>query len=494
MTRRVVCGEFAHETNTFSVQPADVSAFERRVCHLGDEVPASLDGTNTEMAGFIDTAKRHGWHLLHTVTANACPSGKVTDSAWDRFAGRISSTLKGGARVDGVLLALHGAMVTESFDDAEGELLANVRQIVGPATPVAVTFDLHANLSPRTAELADIVCSYKTYPHIDMRERGRQAGDLLEQAMDGAIQPRTIYARRALLQGADGGRTDCQPMLDLLAKAEAFEREPGCLCVSINAGFSYADIFDIGPTVTVTGDGRSTRYQEMADELMADIWTSRDVVNNVFLSVDEAATVARAHAYTGKPLVIADYSDNPGAGSYGDATNMLAAMLDAGLEDACFGGLCDPEAAHSLCTAGVGANVTVELGGKIDARLGGGPLSLSGEVVSVTSGDFVYEGPMWARMRASTGPTAVLRVGGVDILVISNLQQITDIAQFKSNGIDPSAKRVVCLKSMQHFRAAYEPIADKVIVCDSGALASPDLTRLQFEKVRRPLYPLDDDF
>ncbi len=493
MSRCVLCSEFSHETNTFSVQPADGDAFRRRLCHLGDEPPVVMRGTNTEMAGFMEAGERHGWTLVHAVTTTANPSGRVTDGAWGEMTGRILDRLARAPRIDGVLLALHGAMVTESLDDAEGALLGEIRERIGFDIPVAITLDLHANLSPRSVELADIICSYKTYPHVDMRECAARAADLLAQAMDAAIRPRTVMARRALLSGADGGRTDCEPMLGLLERAAAFEREPGCLYVSINAGFPHADVPDAGSTVTVTGDGASERYREMAESLMGEIWRTRAVVNNRYLGVDEAAGIAREHRYRGKPLVIADYSDNPGAGSYGDATHMLRAMLEAGVENACFGALRDEEAARQLCAAGVGATLEVELGGKVAPAFGGGPLALAGEVVSVSDGRFVYDGPMWEGMPGSLGPTAVLRVDGVDVMVSSNLQQITDLQQFLANGIDPRAKRVICLKSMQHFRAAYQPIADRIIVCDSGGLASPDLSRLTFDRVRRPIYPLDGD-
>jgi microcystin degradation protein MlrC len=493
MTFRVLAGQLMHETNTFSVQPADIPAFEKLFCYRGaDEIAEHLTGTNCETAGFMAAAEAHGWELIHTVAAFANPCGKVTDEAFETLGGLILEGLDANPDVDGVLLALHGAMVTDTYEDAETELLKRARAIVGDETPIAVTFDLHANVGPEVAELANIVCSYKTYPHVDMAERGRQAGDLLQRAMAGEIRPRTFLARRPLFEGADGGRTDAGPMLDLQAKARRFEAEPGVLNSSINAGFHHSDIFDVGPTVLVTGDGDDPRYQAMAEELMDDIWARRDEVTNQYLTSGQAADVARRHNYNGKPLIIADYADNPGAGAYGDATNLLKAMLDEKLEDACFGALRDGEAAAALVEAGPGATVTLAVGGKTDAKFGGPPLTLTGAVVHAGDGTYTCDGPMWAGMTKSFGPSAVLRVGGVDILVVTNLLQITDMQQFLTNGIDPRKKRTVALKSMQHFRAAYQPIADKVIVCDSGALASPDSSRLTFRHIRRPLYPFDD--
>ena len=493
MTFRVLTGQFMHETNTFAVKPTDVAAFERLFCYRGAEaITAHLTGTNCETAGYIEAADAHDWELVHTVACFATPSGLVTDEAFEELGGLILEGLREHGPFDGIALALHGAMVTQSFEDGETELLRRIRAIAGPDVPIATTFDLHANVGPEFAGLCNIVCSYRTYPHIDMRTRARRAGDLLDQAMAGKVRPKLHHARRPLLHGADSGRTDTEPMLTLLAKSDAIMvADPGVLDISINAGFEHADIFDIGPSVIVTGNGRDERFQAIAEDLMDDIWAARGKVTNTYLTAGAAAEIARSHNWNGKPLVIADYADNPGAGAYGDATNLLRAMLDANVQDACFGPLLDPESAADMHDAGVGARGTFTIGGRTDPRFGGGPLLLTGEVMATTDGNFVCDGPMWAGMAKSFGTTAVLRSGGVDILIVSQIMQITDLQQFLTNGIDPRKKRTVALKSMQHFRAAYEPMADTVIVCDSGALASPDLTRLPYTRVRRPIHPLD---
>ena len=232
---RVLLGDFNHETNTFSVQPADLKAFEQLFCVYAPDIEKKFRNTNFEMAGFIDCAEKFNWQTIHTIVASANPCGKVTDDAWDKLTGIILAAAREQGPFDGVLLSLHGAMVTESFDDAEGQLLSQIRQIVGPKIPIAITLDLHANVSPRMVEMANIICSYRTYPHIDMRDRGRQAGELLEQAMMGKISPRTVLARRPQLMGVNGGRSDEGPMVPMLEKARRYEKESGILCVSINA-------------------------------------------------------------------------------------------------------------------------------------------------------------------------------------------------------------------------------------------------------------------
>ncbi|MCE2518493.1 MAG: M81 family metallopeptidase [Alphaproteobacteria bacterium] len=491
MTFRVLTAQFMHETNTFARLGTDLAAFERLVlARGGDEITSRLENTNTEIAGYMDAALDHGWELVFTVAAMANPLGRVTDDAFEHVVGLITEGLEQSQPVDGIALALHGAMVSDTHEDAEGEVVRRLREITH--VPICCTLDLHANVAPAFAGRVDVLCSYLTYPHIDMRARARRAGDLLQRAMTGDIAPRVFFSRRSMLQGADGGRTDVEPMIALQAKARRFMAGDGrVLDISINAGFSQADIHDVGPSVTVTADGDDPRFQEMADDLMADIWEARDVVNNHYLGVAEAADIARRFNHTGKPLVIADYADNPGAGAYGDATNLLKAMLDAGLDEACFGALHDPAAAAALVTAGAGARTTLPLGGKTDPSFGGPPLDLAGEVIQTSDGVMVLDGPMFAGMTKSFGPTAVFRTGGIDVLVVSNLMQIIDLQQFLAHGIDPRTKKTVALKSMQHFRATYEPMAERVIVCDSGALATPDLSRFTYRRVRRPLYPLD---
>lgn len=491
MIHRVLMGEFAHETNTFSVQPADLGAFQRMFCHIGEDVPRKMRDTNTEVAGFLDAADHHGWGVAHTVACFATPCGRVTDAAWNELAGRIVRAAHDRSGYDGVLLALHGAMVSESCDDAEGQLLEQVRAAVGSEVPIAVTLDLHANVSDRMADLADIMVSYRTYPHIDHRDRGRQAGTLLERAMAGEIHPRTLIARRALLGLADNGRTDAGPMPGLLARAARIEEQPDVLAISINAGFPYADVHHAGPTVLVTGDGDNPRLRDIAEELMGDVWVTRDICTNTYLGVDEAAATAKSHEGGGQPLIIADYSDNPGGGAYGDATDLLRAMVDAGLEDAAFGSIRDAAAAAALHAAGIGATATLELGGTTAPTYGGPPLELTGETIALTDGRYVHAGPMWKGTERTLGPTAVFRVGGIDILVATNPMQALDLNMFIANGIDPTTKKTVALKSMQHFRAAFEPIASSIILADSGALCSPDYMRLSYRNLRRPIHPLD---
>lgn len=496
MPHRVLTAEFIHESNTFKKGVTDLHAFEIDVLLEGEAALKTLCNSNTGISGFADVAQEAGWDMRHVISAYAEPGSKVSRQAFDHVADRICAAAQAQKDdLDGILLALHGAMVTEFCEDGEGELLQRLRDVVGPDMPVAMTLDLHANVTPQMAALADIIVSYKTYPHIDLRERGVQAGRLLESTMAGKTRPKTLRADRPMLDDPNGGRTDTGPLVPLYARALAHEDEPGIHAVSLNAGFSDADIYYMGPTVLVTYDtgteGAESRAREIAEGLADGIWQARDSLANDFLSVDAACLHARSFRSDKGPLVIADYADNPGSGAYGDSTNLLAAMLDAGLENATFAPMIDPEAAATLCSGRVGDKVTLALGGKNDPDFGGGPLKVMGEIRHISDGRLIGDGPMLGGLPFSFGPTAVLHSQGIDILVVTERGQMLDLQQFKAFGIEPEQKSTVALKSMQHFRAAFEPIAGQVIVCDSGALSTPQMSKRPYVNVRRPIWPLD---
>jgi microcystin degradation protein MlrC len=492
MAFTVLTAEFSHETNTFNKNRTGYDAFMDRYGFFGEDAIKERGDANTELAGFCDCARDYGWKQIHVLSAAAEPAGVVTRDAFDRLGGAIvAAAAEHKAKLDGILLSLHGAMVTEFCEDGEGELLERLRTAVGSDLPIAITLDLHGNVTPKMCELADIVVSYKTYPHIDMRECGKLSGDILQRTMKGEIKPRTLRVHRPMLDEANGGRTDVGPMIDRIAKAVAYEQEPGVFAVSINAGFGNADIREVGPTVTVTYDGNEAKHRAFAESIAEDMWEKRFDVINYYMPVEEAAEIAKAYKRDQGPLIIADYADNPGGGGYGDSTNLLRALLDVGLADAAFGPIVDPETAQQLHRHKVGERARVTLGGKSDPRFGGMPLELDGEIRLISDGFYTGDGPMVGGLHLGWGETAVLRVGGIDILVVSEPAQMLDLQQFRAFGIDPAAKTVVGLKSMQHFRAAFEPIAGKVIVCDSGALCTTHLDKLPYRNVPRPIFPLD---
>lgn len=490
MPFNVLTAEMSHETNSFSLQETDEQAFRNRYVLMRAEAIAERGHLNTELAGFLDAGRAHGWHVKHVLSAAAGPSGKVKQATFNWLCDPIIFVIKQHP-FDGILLGLHGAMDLDFCEDGEGELLWRIRSVVGEKMPIAITLDPHANVSKKMCELADIIVSFKTYPHIDMRDTGHHAGEILHRTMAGEIQPHTILASRPMLEEVNGGRTDIGPMIERIAKARVYEEKADVFAVSINAGFASADVARIGPTVLVTGQGDFTAHHAFAETIADDIWNRRFEVLNDYLSVEEAAAIAATYAPDEGPLVIADYADNPGAGGYGDSTELLRALLAAGVANACLGPMVDGEAVQELHAAAIGERVHIALGGKTDPRFGGGPLAVEGELVSISAGHFTGDGPMIHGLSGSFGPSAVILVGGIEILVVTIARQILDLQQFRAFDIYPQNKHVVALKSMQHFRAAFEPIAGQVIVCDSGALCTPRYNRLPYRNVPRPIFPLD---
>ncbi len=493
MHYKILTAEVAHETNTFSRIETNKQSFRDRYYLNGPDAIAERGDQNTELAGFLDIAGKYEWQLDHVHSACAGPAGKVTADAFDWLSDPIIAAAKSN-RYDGILLGLHGAMVTDFCEDGEGEMLQRLRAVVGYELPIAITLDLHANVTTTMCDLADIIVSYKTYPHIDMRDCARHAGEILQRSLAGEINPQTIRVSRPMLEEVNGGRTDIGPMIERLKAARDWELRPDVYAVSINGGFASADISEVGPTVLVTAEGDMDAHLAFAESLADDIWERRHQVLNDYLDVDSAATIATQFDSQQGPLVIADYADNPGAGGYGDSTNLLQALLEAGATDACFGPIVDGATVQQLCRHEIGERVQVKLGGKIDPAVGGAALDLLVELVNKSDGHYIGAGLMIGGLAGSFGPTVVIRVAEIEILVTTLANQMWDLQQFKSFGIDPESKRVVALKSMQHFRADFEPIAGRVIVCDSGALCTPCYQRLDYRNVVRPIFPLDQEF
>ena len=322
MSKRVLIAQIMHETNTFSLLPTDEDSYRRRYLGIGDEIVGQFRGTRTELGGFIDAAERFGWTTVNAVAANATPSGKVTAACWTLLKGAVLDALDKQGPVDGICLALHGAMVTETEDDAEGALLEALRRRLGPRVPIAVTLDLHANVSDAMAENANAIIAYRTYPHIDQFERAAQAADLVNEMMEGRLELSCIVARPPSLDGCDHGRTSAGvgPMVDLLARAAEYEKETGIHAISIHAGFQWSDIHMAGPSVSISHNPAVTRRaKDILDMLVREIWDTRDKQTVHYQTLEVAVAEAlKGEDGTGKPLVIADPTDNPGGGCYGD--------------------------------------------------------------------------------------------------------------------------------------------------------------------------------
>ena len=491
MARKILSAEISHETNTFSILPTTLSLYKARRYYRREEIAKALAGTRTEIGAHLDAAKKFGWDLVQPIAAAATPGGKTPAEDWAHLSGAVLEACQEGP-FDGVLLSLHGAMVTEDQDDAEGDLLRRLREKLGLEVPIAISLDIHANVSDAMARLANIVIAYRTYPHIDQCERGMEAADLLQRAMHGEVRPRSLVWRAPVLEGLDYGRTQGGPMSRILAHADQLrQKNPGVLAITICAGFVWADIGDAGPSVTITAHEDASRFKGVAEELMREVWDTRHEITVPLYSLKEAMTEAGKEPKDGRPLVLADFTDNPGSGGYGDSVRLLEAMINSQLNHSAFGCVPDPEAAQACIAAGAGREVEITLGAKIDPKTYGPSLRVRGTVEHVSDGRFIAQGPMSKGVQFSMGPTAVLRSGGVRVLITTHNMQVYDLQVFLSQKIDPRTCSVVAVKSWHHFRAAFEPISRAVMLVDSGGLASRDLKRFTYHKIRRPIYPLD---
>jgi len=495
MARRVVAAKIKHETNGFNRVLTTLDDFRAHELHAGAAVPEFYRGTRLEMGAFVDAAQRYGWSMAYPVATFANPSGIVADDAFETLAAMLVAGLRAEDRIDGVALALHGSMFTESLGDAEGEILARVRAVVGPSVPIAVTLDPHANVTRRMVEHADILTAFRTSPHTDQYATGERAARLLQRMMDGALRPVRYFARRPLMQGFDGARTyrPGGPMPVALERAAAWERgRPGVACVSIAAGYSRCDVAEFGPTVTIMTDGEHPEGQALAEQLMDYCWETRAVWSDPLVTIDEAVAAAREHPAGAAPLLLGDYGDAPGGGSYGDSTRLLSGLLEAGVRHGALAAIWDPQTAHQAFDAGPGARIRVVLGGKSDPAWMGEPVIADATVTSVSAtGDVVFKGPYGTGSRRSFGRSACVEVAGFAVIVAERNLGIYDLEQFRIYDVEPSARSVVVVKCMQGHHAAFDPIASRTLDVDTGGLTSADLSRFRYTKVPRPVWPLD---
>ena len=513
---RVVIAMMKHETNTFSPLPTPLANFGRgnsvRGPAFGDEAIAMVAGTNNAIAAFLDLAQAEGWDVSVPITANAVPSGLVDRDAFEAICAPIVQAVAQGC--DAVMLDLHGAMVVDGVDDPEGELLARIRR-VAPKVPVAVAFDFHGNFSPVTFANADIVTGYRTYPHIDMYETGRRAGRTLLRMLAGEVRPRVLWRRLPMLTHMNRQTPSMQPMKDIMDRAMAAEAAAEVLNASVFGGFPLSDIPWVGLTVAVVADaGRLTAAQALVDELSAMAWQRR--ADFVFASEPMAESIARAKTLAQTrgetpggmpggtqagtpsegPVVLADHGDNVGAGGVSDDPTVLAEVLRQGLSGVIAGPYVDPASVAQMIAAGVGNEVTIELGGKTDmpaVNLEGSPLRLTGTVQCITDGRYTVTGPMMTGTRLELGRTAVLDVGPARIVVCELPQEPFDTGVFTHCGLDPARSRFVLLKSRQHFRAGFAPIAKHIVLVAGPGVCISDYSKLPFARIPRPLYPLDPD-
>jgi microcystin degradation protein MlrC len=485
---RIAIGQIAHETNTFCQGETEVEDFQDLGWDRGDDVVRRHRGVRSELGGMLAAAERRGIEVVPTFSTAAEPSGTISANAYSRMLDELLGGIRSALPIDAVCLSLHGAGVAAGVDDLEGDILRHVRELVGQDVPIVVTLDLHGNITPAMAELADLLLGVNFYPHVDGYERGIEAVERAVQIRNEEIRPVAHLALLPMMISAS--TTDLSPARDINAACWAQEKQAGVLDCTFFHGFPHTDIPRVGVSVYAAADGDPALAMEAAAAVARQLWDTRDTF--LLEPIPPATAIRRALAVEGRPVVINEKADNPGGGAPGDGTHLLRVMLESNLTDACFGFVADPETARQAHEAGTGATIPIRLGGKTD-DLHGTPIESEAYVKCLTDGRFNLQTPMGQGMPVDLGPCARLLIGGVDVIVSTVRTQTLDPEVFLLHGIDVTRYKIVALKSSAHFRAGFAPVAAEMIRCDTPGLVSADLTTFPYRRLQRPIWPLHRD-
>jgi microcystin degradation protein MlrC len=484
---RIAVAGLGHETNTYADEALGTTGMDRFSVARGEQL-LRMRGQNTSVSGMVDRAIEIGAEVIPTLWAYAYPSGTIEADTYEALKDDLLSSLRAAMPFDALAIELHGAAVGVGVDDVEGDLGAAIRQIVGDI-PVVAALDLHGNISDGMAEHYDALLGCHLYPHTDLHDRGVEAVDLIVRMLEGEVRPVTRVEHIPILLPT-ATTNDGFPAAHMNEVCREIEQRPGVLDCTVFHGFPYTDTPLVGVHVVVTTDGDSDLALQCGREVGRWIWSHREDFRPEVLEAPVAVKLAqRAEAF---PVVINDTSDNPGGGTPGDATHVLRAFIDAGLDDACFAMICDPETVQQAIAAGVGASIAVRLGGKHD-DLHGEPIEGHAYVHSISDGRVTLTGPMLTGVTLALGPMARLRIGGVDVIVSSDASQTFDPEVFLLHGIDVRRYKYVGLKSSQHFRAGFGDIAAEIITADSPGLTSQRVEVFDHRRKGGPMWPVDPE-
>jgi microcystin degradation protein MlrC len=483
---RIAVGGFLHETNTFAPTKATYDAFVHGGgwpgMKLGDDVLTSIRNINVGLAGFVGAAEQEGWDLVPTVFAAATPSAHVTKDAYERIAKILVDGIASAGPIDAVYLDLHGAMVAEHLDDGEGEILARVRNVIGKDLPLVVSLDLHANVTPNMVAHADALIAYRTYPHVDMADTGRACARHLALLLKTKQRFAKAFRQLPFLIPISWQCTNDQPTKGIYEKLAALQGD-AVPTLSFAPGFPAADFPDCGASVFAYGRTQADA-DAAADRIIAIIEGHEDDFDGKIYSPDDGVRLAMELAKSArKPIVIADTQDNPGAGGDSDTTGMLRALVRNKAERAATGVIYDPASARAAHAAGVGATVKLKLGGKSGIP-GDAPYEESFVVEKLSDGNFIAPGPYFGGREMEMGPSACLRIGDVRVVVASHKSQLADQALYRYVGIEPTEQAILVNKSSVHFRADFEPIAEKLLICAAPGAMPADTASLPWTRLR----------
>jgi microcystin degradation protein MlrC len=465
--KRIAIGGFMHETNTFAPSKASYADFEKGWGPLpmvrGDDIPAKVKGVNIGIAGAVDYAAKAGWEILPTLWCGATPSAHVEADAYERIVIELVDRIVALGSLDGIYLDLHGAMVAENADDGEGELLRRLRQAVGPDVPIAVSLDLHGNITPLMLENSDVMVGYRTYPHVDMAETGQRTAAALDRILKNGKRPAKALVRIPFLIPISWQATEAEPCRTIYESVTASETG-GVTSLSFFPGFPAADFEGCGPVVIAYGETQDA-VQNAAAKMAAFVEGFEDAFDGKVYGPEEGVRYAMERAKTAtRPIVIADTQDNPGAGGDSDTAGMLKALVACGAENAAIGVIYDVDAAKAAHAAGEGATVRLAIGGKSGIP-GDSPFEGAFTVETLSDGRFRTTGPYYGDSDMELGLSACLRIGGVRVVIGSHKVQLADQAMYRFVGIEPTTAAILVNKSSVHFRADFTPIAEEIIIC-----------------------------
>jgi microcystin degradation protein MlrC len=474
---RIAIAGFMHESNTFNPIKADRAAFQAQSLIFGPALLEEWQKAHHEVGGFIEEVTAQGNELLPLVMAWAMPSGPVTDDIFNEIIGHIIRECQ-QQKPDGLLLALHGAMVTESHLDGDGEVMTRLRGSLGKDLPIVVTLDLHGNISPRLMAGCTAAVAYRTCPHVDQRARGKQAANLLARTLRKEIKPVVALAKPQVFINIMVHDTSKDPLKSFMDQARRMEEKPGILAVSLLPGFSYADVPHMGPSIIVVADGDANLSQAEAHRLAAELVEARERLQ---ANLPDAATaVAQALKENRLPVVLVDTGDNVGGGSAGDGTVILAEMLR---QNATGGVVClfAPDEVRQCDAAGQGREVHLKVGGKVD-RLHGDPVEVTGKVRLLHDGTYIEPEIRHGGKRTNyMGRTALVELPGQNLLVLNTLRHAPfSLGQLTCLGIEPAKQRILVVKAAIAYKAAYLPIAGSVIEVDTPGLTAVNPKRLPY--------------
>ncbi|HEV7322422.1 MAG TPA: M81 family metallopeptidase [Ensifer sp.] len=467
------------ETNTFSPMQTGIEAFEENLIAYGDGTSRPLNCCSSQMFVWRRAAEHKGWQVVESLCAVAEPGGKTTRAVYESFRGTILDDLKAAMPVDAVMLALHGACVAEGYDDVEGDLLHHVRQLVGPAIPVAAELDLHCHITDRMLASATMIATYKEYPHTDIEDVAAELFHLMERTLAGEVRPTmgvydcrmisTFHPHRAPLRG-------------IVDRMKAAEGQDGVLSVSFGHGFPWGDVEDVGAKMLVVTDNDPDKAAQTAEAFGREIFDAREEMRGAYLSID--AALDRAVAARSGPIVLADVSDNAGGGAPGDSTFVLRRIVERGIGDVAACLYWDPIAVRLCREAGEGATLPLRLGGKIGPA-SGDPLDLTVTVRRIASG-------ITQRFGATPlgiGDAVWVSAGSVDIVLNTVRTQTFHPECMVALGLNPALKKIVVVKSSNHFRAGFEPIAREILYVAAPGALQPFFADVPFTKLKRPYWP-----